>query len=182
MGEISKLFSRLNVSTTNLIIPVKHNTTLFLIYALMLIGPSVSKHLLNINPESAESNSTIIVSNSTNSETKPLIVTIIVTGNDVNKQIIKIAQEGNNPSIISEISDNNNIINPNPVTGILTIRLIPVNRTTLMRIYSITGKELLHRKVTETEIKIDLENYKTGIYILKVTTPHNSILKKIIKK
>jgi endoglucanase Acf2 len=68
---------------------------------------------------------------------------------------------------------------PNPVSNTLYINS-STNKLTKVKIYSIIGKELL--SVENDLEKIDTSGIPTGIYIMKLYSGSNYIIKKIIKK
>ncbi len=61
------------------------------------------------------------------------------------------------------------LVYPNPVIGYLTIELKNVKDTYDFRIYDITGKQLISKNgITESKIRIDCEEFKTGLYFYAI--------------
>jgi hypothetical protein len=69
---------------------------------------------------------------------------------------------------------------PNPVENKL---YISANESiTSLIVYNLLGKEIINLKTDNTKIKVKMETFKKGIYLLKATTVSNkNITKKIIK-
>jgi hypothetical protein len=74
-------------------------------------------------------------------------------------------------------------ISPNPSKGIFQISFEKFNSLTV-KVYSVKGKILFEKKLNGTNYIIDLSNFNSGLYLVKITdteTKH-SIQKKIIIK
>ena len=83
------------------------------------------------------------------------------------------------PADTTDISDTTGLIHydlidltlyPNPTTGVVTVRLSPETCTLNpeIRVFDIYGRRLQMMAVTDETIQINLSNYATGIYIIKL--------------
>jgi hypothetical protein len=68
----------------------------------------------------------------------------------------------------TEVSENNEIrIYPNPAQN--EINILAVENITEIRVYSVTGKQVLIQKpVSENSIRLNIERFTSGIYLLKI--------------
>ncbi|WP_345189898.1 Ig-like domain-containing protein [Algibacter agarivorans] len=69
---------------------------------------------------------------------------------------------------------------PNPTYGEVVINGLTNSST--VAIYNIQGSMIEHVKVTGSRVNINLKNYQSGLYLIKVTDETSSDLFKIIKK
>jgi len=86
------------------------------------------------------------------------------------------------PSALGEMEDINLFIFPNPTTGVINITFLN-NTNTRLRVQNILGAEIYTSVITEKgkAIKqIDLSNYSSGVYIVKLSNDYGIINKKII--
>jgi hypothetical protein len=82
---------------------------------------------------------------------------------------------------IQSINNNKLIIYPNPVQDILRISNAASNST--LSIFSIKGQEVLKIKVDGNEdVNINVQNLKTGIYIVRLANGLDVFTGKMIKK
>jgi hypothetical protein len=72
------------------------------------------------------------------------------------------------------------LIFPNPTNARLSI--VSTTSTCLMTIFSIEGKPLINLALQEGVNSIDLNNLKSGIYIIKLENSGNVIIRKLIKQ
>jgi PKD repeat protein len=80
------------------------------------------------------------------------------------------------PSNISESTDNQTIVFPNPVADNLNI-ISKNNEIVLVQIIEISGKTVISKYVNKSEknISIDIANIPQGVYILKITYENKTI-------
>ncbi|NRD19727.1 endonuclease [Winogradskyella eckloniae] len=78
-------------------------------------------------------------------------------------------------NIASEIS-----IHPNPVKDNLTIKLSS-NSDTNIEIYDILGKRVYQNTISKTST-LNIQDLKTGIYVIKMTQHNKTITKKLVKQ
>ena len=71
-------------------------------------------------------------------------------------------------------------IYPNPSTGIYNI---VIDGNTTIEAYDFVGKQILHKKIISGTSQLDISNYNSGIYLLKVTNENNqSKTVKVVKQ
>jgi trimeric autotransporter adhesin len=90
--------------------------------------------------------------------------------------------------IIEQISEISNIENsgislyPNPVSDKLTISLSNPDYRLLLNIYSVNGELLYSYNIKGIQTTIDMDNFNSGCYILKIITSDGVMTNKIIKR
>ena len=81
---------------------------------------------------------------------------------------------------IEDFNENNVNLYPNPVKNNLTIEL-KSNVDTNIEIYNILGKRVFTNLINKTS-NLNLQDLKTGIYIVKITQNNSTITKKLVKQ
>lgn len=81
------------------------------------------------------------------------------------------------PASVHEISTEKAIIYPCPATDFLYLQN---EQAIAIEVYDLCGKLLLDKKIINN--KIDISHLKTGIYTIKITTPHNVFTNKFAKQ
>jgi len=78
--------------------------------------------------------------------------------------------------------DNTDIqIYPNPSSGIVNIDIKNNHNTTEFAVFNILGEEILNKKIDKSgKMLLDLSTYKKGVYIIKITSNNQSLIKNII--
>ncbi|MDQ6473036.1 family 10 glycosylhydrolase [Flavobacterium sp. LHD-80] len=71
------------------------------------------------------------------------------------------------------------IVYPNPTNGILNLKL-DTNIKSDVRLFNVSGQQMLNATFEGTEQQLDLNNFGQGIYLLQVTTDGKITTKKII--
>ena len=71
-------------------------------------------------------------------------------------------------------------VKPNPNNGIFTIYLKNNEIINSLRVYSISGNIILNKSLKNNNIDIDIRNYPSGIYLVKVQTINKIYTSKII--
>ena len=75
---------------------------------------------------------------------------------------------------ISEILENNSlVVFPNPTSEVINVKLKnPISENSFLELIDNNGKLLIHQniEVVKIETKINLSDYKAGVYLLKVST------------
>lgn len=82
---------------------------------------------------------------------------------------------------IQEIDKNTVSFYPNPTTNIINIKLNHIEAEKAI-LYDISGKRLLDFELQSETTIADISQLKSGVYILKMKTTKNTIVKRIIKK
>jgi hypothetical protein len=84
------------------------------------------------------------------------------------------------PSKIHDnLLDNSIIIYPNPTSDLITIKFKTDNYdASIIELVDINGKVILSKKneVNKTEHQINLSNYQTNIYFIRISTPTGKLL------
>jgi|NGEPerStandDraft_6_1074524.scaffolds.fasta_scaffold12445_1 hypothetical protein len=72
---------------------------------------------------------------------------------------------------------------PNPNKGLIKIDIsnMPLNSVTELRLYDLTGNEIMLKKNFESHSEIDITQFKDGIYILRVRIGDKTFDWKVIK-
>ena len=83
---------------------------------------------------------------------------------------------------VKTIADLGITIAPNPVGDVLRVILRDANTETKIAIYSVSGTLLYSNKVEGLQLLIPTSTYKSGVYVVKITTPTNVAVSQIIKK
>jgi hypothetical protein len=75
------------------------------------------------------------------------------------------------------------ILYPTPVTGNLTISVLNPQTQTSYSIYSMNGIEVYSTIITNSITTVDMSKYASGVYIVKILSPHSEIIfRKVIKQ
>jgi endonuclease I len=81
---------------------------------------------------------------------------------------------------VNENNFENFQVYPNPNNG--NTLFFNTNKEVQVTVYSILGKLIKYEKVTTTKKDIDISTLSNGIYLLKITSENNSIIKKLIRR
>ncbi len=75
------------------------------------------------------------------------------------------------------------ILYPNPISDYLNIDISNINNINQISILSITGQNLFSKKIKENlkVVKINMQNFKSGLYVIEAKGENNIIIKKVIK-
>jgi hypothetical protein len=112
-------------------------------------------------------------------------------GNVGNPEVLYYRKEANSItligsalSLVSNLSNTNFYISPNPVASELNIKTTKALILDKISIYDITGREIFSSvsKEQQPNISINLEGLSKGVYILRVSSNENSSDIKFIKK
>lgn len=84
---------------------------------------------------------------------------------------------------VSDITESDVTLYPTPVTGNLTISFLNPQSQTSFSIYSINGIEVYSTIITNSITTADMSKYASGVYIVKIISPHSDIIfRKVIKQ
>jgi len=84
--------------------------------------------------------------------------------------------------ITEELNEKEILIYPNPTKGDLKIEIPELGDTSArLFIFNNQGKLLIDKRITNTLSEINISQYSSGLYILKILIEQNSIEWKIIK-
>lgn len=73
-------------------------------------------------------------------------------------------------------------ISPNPSSNKLNIKLLKTSKNTILEVYDVLGKRIHKSKITQLEASVDVSNWKTGVYLVKISTEKESQTKRFIKQ
>lgn len=91
-------------------------------------------------------------------------------------------EEPSNPNAVTENKINNVFaVNQLVDKGLLSVK-INESGDYLIQIYDVSGVNLINKKSENTSETIDLKNYRSGIYILKITLNNKTYYQKIVLK
>ncbi len=89
----------------------------------------------------------------------------------------------NGYSEIKENTLNNNIlIYPNPNKGMLNVKINNNIKYEKIKILDIKNHSLIEQKIDKKEFKVDINQLKTGVYIVYLESENNTFVRKIIKQ
>ncbi len=71
---------------------------------------------------------------------------------------------------------------PNPNNGLFMIKTSELNETSLIEIYSLSGKLILKKNISTASVYIDLTNQAGGIYFVKITADNKVYNSKLVIK
>ncbi|MDD5570139.1 MAG: T9SS type A sorting domain-containing protein [Bacteroidales bacterium] len=128
-----------------------------------------------VNPQTGVSNTSPSVYTASND-------TITVALPDFKKDLaFKVYDEGA-VGIKNLIYQNNNIkVFPNPANTQITIELPQVTKQSTIIIYNINGQELIKAKGIRYKAKVDISNFPSGIYFIKVVNENGVRVGKFVK-
>ena len=73
-------------------------------------------------------------------------------------------------------------IAPNPVKDILHITFETEDASTNVSIYGLNGKLMFNQKADNLQMTIPMEKFRSGTYIVRVTTATNVAVSNIVKQ
>lgn len=86
----------------------------------------------------------------------------------------------------NETLDNNSftitdtvLVYPNPSAGIFNLVL---EQEAIVEVFDLLGNKILASKVNVGNSKIDISNYQSGLYIIKLTSENGSVINKVVKE
>jgi len=87
------------------------------------------------------------------------------------------------PNAVLSIHDTGINVSPNPVKNILSVKLSKEEPGVTISIYDVKGMQL-YDKITNAAMTtyIPMLHYQSGMYIVKITTPHYTAIEKVIKE
>lgn len=71
---------------------------------------------------------------------------------------------------------------PNPTNGLVTIQFDQFQGDYQMELIDAFGKVIEHKQLTSNETMIDLSNYATGVYTIKIASDEFTVLKRLVKE
>jgi hypothetical protein len=74
------------------------------------------------------------------------------------------------------------VISPNPARSSLKLRIPSVKSDMSLTVYDVLGKKIYQGVITQLESLVDVSNWKSGIYLVKVTDGQSTQTKRFIKQ
>ncbi len=132
-----------------------------------------------LNVESAGmGNDTLRISFSENSGANDRKNRIYITSNGGISKIINITQPGK-PTATADLSDNDYFeIFPNPASHEIFIKSGKIGK---LSVYNQTGQKICDFNLVTGKNRLNISDYKNGIYLLKLVSDNKTIVKKFIK-
>lgn len=96
--------------------------------------------------------------------------------NDDSKMLSKIVTEFNS------IQDDDFVISPNPSKDKLNIKLPKSSENMVLEVFDVLGKRIHKATITQLEASVDVSRWKTGVYLVKVSSDKESQTKRFIKQ
>jgi len=104
------------------------------------------------------------------------------TGIDQNNNRLKETWKIFNPTSINENIEKNNLLNvfPNPANEFINIFVENFDLTNAtIELIDYSGKIIFQENITSNIIKLNTENFSTGIYVIRLTSTNKTLLSKI---
>jgi len=106
---------------------------------------------------------------------------------NVTSQVCRIVKVwyNENTNSVKDNSDSKVVVYPNPTLGNVTVNIdLPVSSNVFVSITDMMGKELMvlnRGELKSSSFDVDLSNFSSGVYFIKVQTDTNTYLEKIIR-
>ena len=95
---------------------------------------------------------------------------------DTDKNVTALFVSG--ATVFDEVMSRNVVIYPNPTEFYINIEVNDKFNIKRINVLNIDGKELLE----QTSGKVSLQNFKSGVYFIKIETNKGTAIKRIIKE
>ena len=97
------------------------------------------------------------------------------------------AEKVNLQSIVDGITENNTVqsgmkIYPNPVRNTLTLETLQSIGNSTLSIINVNGQELLKQQVVSPKTELDVSNFATGVYTIRLLNNNSVEVKKFVKE
>jgi hypothetical protein len=104
----------------------------------------------------------------------------------ITKEVID-AEKIDLQSILDGVTENNTVqggmkIYPNPVRNTLTIETLQSVRNSTLSIINVNGQELLKQQVISAKTELDVSNFASGIYTIRLVNKDSVEIKKFVKE
>ncbi|MUU78254.1 T9SS type A sorting domain-containing protein [Winogradskyella endarachnes] len=74
------------------------------------------------------------------------------------------------------------IITPNPSKDKLNIRLPKTSQNMTLEVYDVLGKRIHKSTITQLTASVDVSRWKTGVYLVKVSSDKDTQTKRFVKQ
>ncbi len=132
---------------------------------------------LAVSPSDGNNNGTITAEYNANSSTESRTATITITGDGTGSQSVTVTQIGA-PNGIGDQERNHIRIYPNPTEAIINVE--GMSGELHVSVFDLNGRLIIDKQMTEKQI--DLNSLMPGVYLIKLETDTESIIRQFIKK
>lgn len=73
-------------------------------------------------------------------------------------------------------------ISPNPSKNRLHIRLPKASPNLILEVFDVLGKRIHKSTITQLEASVDVSSWKTGVYLVKVSSKNETQTKRFVKQ
>lgn len=73
-------------------------------------------------------------------------------------------------------------ITPNPSKDKLNIRLPKASQNMILEVYDVLGKRIYKSTITLLKASVDVSSWKTGVYLVKVSSDNETQTKRFVKQ
>ncbi len=87
-----------------------------------------------------------------------------------------------NPFAESDLEQNSIVVYPNPTVDYININIDKMGFNNSYSVFNISGKKVIEGEINSSVTRVNLSEYPSGIYLIKVMNDNQSCIKKIIKK
>ncbi|WP_178984023.1 T9SS type A sorting domain-containing protein [Winogradskyella helgolandensis] len=113
---------------------------------------------------------------------KLLFLLFFITANSF-AQVSSTQIDNNRTSLNSiEIQDSEFTIAPNPAKNKLNIKLHNTNEDLKLEVFDVLGKRIYNGVITKLVSTIDVSNWKSGVYLVRITDDTETHTKRFIKQ
>lgn len=100
----------------------------------------------------------------------------IVLLGDNSKTISKIVTQYN------LVQDEDFVISPNPAKDKLNIKFRSVNEDLKLEVFDVLGKQIHRGEITQLESSVNVSNWKSGVYLVRISNNEITHTKRFIKQ
>ncbi|WP_282032280.1 T9SS type A sorting domain-containing protein [Winogradskyella eximia] len=83
---------------------------------------------------------------------------------------------------LNRFQDDTFKISPNPSKNKLNIKLPKASENMTLEVFDVLGKRIHKSTITQLSASVDVSNWKTGVYLVKVSNENESQTKRFIKQ
>jgi hypothetical protein len=80
------------------------------------------------------------------------------------------------------IQDEDFVISPNPAEDKLNIKLLSANENVKLEVFDVLGKLIYKGEITQLESSVNISNWKSGVYLVRVSNNKTNQTKRFIKQ
>ena len=134
---------------------------------------------LNVSPDTGYKNETINIVSEENTGSTNRVAIVTISGNGFLDKTLTVTQLGKILSV-SDKQNNSNIIFPNPIKDIVHVN--GIDSQTKIEFYSISGVWLKEIASKGNSIEVNVNDFKSGIYLIRLISPFNTKIYTVVKK